>query len=146
MTISVSNAVGKSLTNLGTIRFAIAPVGTASLNVTGPSPVVNTPLPALVPSPTILIALVHNLSVCSESLESINTNSPFLKAYPAGGTNLINEPGARYFKLLVEYTPTFNRELSTTFLKYPVAMLTSEVTLCQTLFKSVKRILSNLVM
>ena len=117
LTISVSSAVGKSLTNLGIILVAIAPVGTGSLNTTGPSPVVSTPLPALVPSPTILIVLVHSLFVCSESLALINTNSPFLNAYPVGGTNLISAPGARYFKLLVEYTPTFNKELSTTFLK-----------------------------
>ena len=92
----------KSLTNLGTILEAIAPVGTGSLNKIGPNPLVNTPRPALVPSPEILITLVHILSVCSGSVESISTNSPFLNALPGGGTNLISASENTYFNVLVE--------------------------------------------
>ena len=47
----------------------------------------------------------------------MSTNLPFLNAFPAGAVNLINAPLSRYFKLEVEYVPTFNSELSTTFLK-----------------------------
>ena len=62
-TICVSKASGKLFTNFGIILLAIAPVGTISLNIIGPLPVLSVPRPALVPSPTTRIILVHNLSV-----------------------------------------------------------------------------------
>ena len=37
------------------------------------------PLPAFVPSPVIFITVVHSLSVCSGSEESVVTNFPLLK-------------------------------------------------------------------
>ena len=100
-TICVSKASGRLLTNLGIILLAIAPVGTVSLNSIGPLPVLNVPRPALVPSPTTRITLVHNLSVWSKSLILVVTNSPRLKLFPAGGTNLIMAPAVTYFRVLV---------------------------------------------
>ena len=73
LTISNSKDVDKSFINLGTILEAIAPVGIMSLNSTGPSPLVKTPRPALVPSPTTLTALVHSLLICFQSLGSAST-------------------------------------------------------------------------
>ena len=58
-TISDSNEFDKSVTNLGIILLAIAPVGILSLNTIGPNPVVSAPLPALVPSPETETTLVH---------------------------------------------------------------------------------------
>ena len=133
----------RSLTNLGTILDAIAPVGTVSLNNIGPNPLVSTPRPALVPSPETLITLVHNLSVCSGSVGSTSTSNPFLNAFPVGGTNLIKAPANTYFNVLVEEVPTFNKELSTTLLKYPVGV--DVVIDCHTVFVSVNKILSNFV-
>ena len=87
---------------IGTIRLAMAPDGISSEKEIAPNPDVSTPLPALVPSPTIRTALVHILSVCSASFAFISTILPRLNALPAGGTNLISDPILRNFKLLVE--------------------------------------------
>ena len=118
LTISNSSDEGRSLTNFGTILAAIAPVGTISLNSIGPKPVLSAPRPALVPSPATLTTLVHNLSVCCQSLASASTIVPYSNAFPAGGTNLIKLPISRYFNTLVVYTlPTFIREASTALTK-----------------------------
>ena len=82
--------------------MAIAPVGISSENEIAPNPEVRTPRPAFVPSPTILTDLVQSLSVCSGSDTSMSTMTPLLNALPAGGSNLINDPILRNFKLLVE--------------------------------------------
>jgi hypothetical protein len=59
LTISVSNAAGIFDTNFGIILEAIELLGITLLNVTGPSPDGNSPLPVFVPSPTTLTTFVH---------------------------------------------------------------------------------------